>query len=146
MEISVSTPAYVFLVGQDAEGELTQLFPSSCAGFKNKDTLVYPGRRFQFPSLSTPATGILELAGSPGRESVYAIAITRPDLSDGFASRLNSIQDLCRPGRKFLEAIRTGNSRYAAERIRQWQNHLSRISTENPGLVQWQEISFWHEP
>ena len=146
MEVSVATPAYVFLVGQDAEGELTQMFPSSCAGFKDKDTLVYPGRRFQFPSLVTPETRILELAGSPGKESVYAIAITRPDLADGFASRLNSIQDLCRPGQKFSETIRPGVSRNAEARIHQWQNHLSRLSADNPGWVQWQEISFWHEP
>lgn len=146
MEVSVAAPAYVFLLGQDAAGELTRMFPSSCAGFKPKDTLIYPGRRFQFPSLATPETGILELAGSPGMERVFAIAITRPELADRFTSRIDSIPDLCRPGQKFSETIGPGISRYAEERIHRWQNHLSRLSADNPGWVQWQEISFWHTP
>ena len=146
MEVSVATPAYVFLVGQDAEGELTQMFPSSCAGFRSNDTLVYPGQRFQFPSLSKPETGILELAGSPGMESVFAIAITRPDLADQFASRLKSVQDLCGPEQKFSQTPRPGISGYVEDPFHQWQNNLSRLSADNPGLVHWQEISFWHEP
>jgi hypothetical protein len=88
----------------------------------------------------------LELAGSPGRESVFAIAITRPDLADGFAGRLRGIQDLCRPGQIFTEAIDFGISSYSEGRIHRWQNHLSRFAADHPGLVQWQEISFWHEP
>ena len=146
MEINLATPAYVFLVGQDADGELTQMFPSSCADFENKDTLLHPGQRFQFPSLSDPKTGVLELAGSSGMERVFAIAMTSRVLANGFTERLKDIRGLCRPGQEYSDALIPGYSRYADERIYRWQNYLSRLSADNPGLVQWQEISFWHEP
>jgi len=143
MEINLARPAYIFLVGQDAAGELTQMFPSSCPDFVNNNALVHPGERFQFPSLSDPKTGVLELAGSPGMESVFAVAITSRVLADGFYDRLRGIPGLCRAGPKYSN---TGYSRYSEERIDQLQYTLSRLSADNPGLVQWQAISFRHEP
>jgi hypothetical protein len=146
MEISLATPAYVFLVAQDAEGELTQMFPSNCVGFKNTDTQVYPGRRFQFPSLSDSKTGILELAGSPGMERVFAIAMTSRVLADRFAGRLAEVRGLCRLGQRFPDNVTTGNLQRSNDRIYQWQAYLNRLSADNPELVQYREISFWHEP
>lgn len=146
MEINLATSAYVFLVGQDADGELTQMFPSSCSAFENKNALLHAGQRLQFPSLSDPKSGVLELAGSSGMESVFAIAITSRILADGFADRLKGIHGLCRTGRDYSDFSIPGYTRYPEERIYRWQNYLSRLSADNPGLVQWQEISFWHEP
>lgn len=145
-EMTVAAAAYVFLVGQDAAGELTQLFPSACAGLKKNDALLHPGQLFQFPSLSDPKAGVLELAGSPGMERVFAIALTRPDLADRFADLLEEVQGLCRPGKRFPESLIAGNSRHDDERIYQWQSYLSRLSADNPGLVHYREISFWHVP
>ena len=145
-EMTVAAAAYVFLVGQDAAGELTQLFPSACAGLKKKDSLLHPGQLFQFPSLSDPKAGVLELAGSPGMERVFAIALTRPDLADRFADRLEKVQGLCRPGKIFPESLVAGNFQHDGERIYRWQSYLSRLAADNPGLVHYREISFWHAP
>jgi hypothetical protein len=63
-----------------------------------------------------------------------------------FADRIKEIQGLCRPGKKFPNMLLTGNFRHSHERIQRWQNYLNRLSTDNPGLIQWREIRFWHEP
>jgi hypothetical protein len=146
VEMTLSAAAYVFLVGQDAGGELTQMFPSVCTGLQKNDALLHPGQLFQFPSLSDPNAGVLEVTGSPGRERVFAIAITSPDLADRFADRLEDVQDLCRPGKRLTDNLMAANARLSAEHIYQWQDFLIRFSADNPGLVQWQAISFWHEP
>jgi hypothetical protein len=144
VEMTLSAAAYVFLVGQDAGGELTQMFPSACADLQKNDARLHPGQLFQFPSLSDPNAGVLELAGSPGRERVFAIAITSPDLADRFSDRLKEVQDLCRPGKRLTDDLMAANSRTYAEGIYQWQDFLIRLSADNPGLVQWRAISFWH--
>jgi hypothetical protein len=146
VEMSLLTPAYVFLVSQDAMGDLTRMFPSDCHSLRNSDALLYAGKLFQLPSLAGQSTSVLELGGSPGMESVYAIAITTPDLAGRFATRLDEIQGLCRPGKKFPNKLITGYIRHSHERIQHWQNYLYRLSTNNPGTIQWREIRFWHEP
>jgi len=146
MEINLATPAYVFLVAQDAAGELTQLFPSGWADFANNNALLYPGERFQFPALSGPKSGGLELAGSPGMESVFAIAMTSRVLADGFADRLKGIRGLCRPARGYTDALMPGYSQHPGERRYRWRNYLNRLSADNPGLIQSREISFRHAP
>ena len=37
LDMRLSQAAYVFLVGQSADGELTELFPSDCPAFKSID-------------------------------------------------------------------------------------------------------------
>jgi len=145
VEIAVAAPAYVFLVGQDADGELTHMFPSACAGLKSKDSLLDANRLFQFPSTSDPKAGVLVLDDSFGMERVFAIAITKPRLADQFADRLQGLQDLCRPGISFPDALLAGNPRRYDERIFRWQDYLNRFAAANPGSVQWQEIRFWHD-
>ncbi len=146
VEISLLIPAYVFLVSQDAMGDLTRMFPSDCHSLRNSNALLYPGQLFQLPSLAGQQTSVLELGGSPGMERVYAIAITTPDLAGRFETRLDDIQGLCRPGKKFPNMLLIGNIRHSHERVQHWQNYLNRLSTNNPGLIQWREIRFWHEP
>lgn len=146
VEVTLGAAAYVFLVGQDAGGELTQMFPTTCAGLQKHVAPLHPGRPFQFPSLSDPKAGVLELAGSPGMERVYAIAITSPDLAARFAGRLAEVQGLCRFGQRYPDSLTAGNPQRSEDRIYQWQAYLNRLSADHPELVQYREISFWHEP
>jgi hypothetical protein len=146
VEIIVSAPAYVFLVGQDAEGELTVLFPSDCPAFSRIDSLLRPGDPLRFPPLSDPQRAVLELDDSSGRESVYAIAITEQGLADRFERRLQAYQGLCRPAKRVVDANRLDLSGDAALRVARWQEYLNRLSTRYPETVQWQEVFFWHDP
>ncbi len=63
VEMNLRTSAFVFLVSQDAAGELTRMFPSECRGLSNNGALLHPGQRFQFPSPADPEAGVLELGG-----------------------------------------------------------------------------------
>ena len=146
VEMNLMAPAYVFLVSQDALGDLTRMFPSECRGLKKSGALLHPGKRFQFPSTADPEAGVLELGGSPGMERVYAIVITGPNLADSFAARLDEVQGLCRPGRKFPNIFLSGNIGGPHERIQHWQNYLNRLAVNHPGLIQWREIRFYHDP
>jgi len=142
VEMDITTPAYVFLMGQDATGELTRIFPSSCPALANTDALLRPGERFHFPSLSDPQAGVLELGGSPGAERIYAIAATTAELADIFANRIAEIQSLCRPGRKFPGIFSADRFQHPRERIQRWQHYLNWLSTNNPGLIEWRELRF----
>ena len=146
VEMNLMSPAFVFLVSQDAKGELTRMFPSECRGLSHNDALLHPGKRFQFPSPADPGAGLLELGGPTGMERVYAIAITRPNLADRFAARLDEIQGLCRPGQKFPNNFLSGHSGSPHARIQHWQDYLNRLAMNNPGFIQWREIRFWHDP
>jgi len=144
VEMDITTPAYVFLVGQDARGELTRIFPSSCPALAKIDARLQPGELFQFPSLSDPQAGVLELGGSPGIERIYAIAVTTPELAATFAGRIEEIQGLCRPGRKFPAMLPANSLQHPRERIQHWQNYLERLSKKYPGQLGWREFSFRH--
>ena len=145
VEVRLAKPAFVFLVGQDAAGKISHLFPSDCPDLGVKDARHHPGQLFQFPSLSDPDSGILEVSGHPGKERVYAIAITTPELADQFAGQMSEIQGLCRPGKMFPSRLLASNSGLPHDRVDQWQDYLNDLSHNNPGLVQWREIGFWHE-
>jgi hypothetical protein len=145
VEMSLSVTAYVFLVSQDAAGDLTRLFPSACHSLEDNEWRIYPGQRFQLPSLAGHHNRILELSGAPGMEIVYAIAIAAPGLAERFAGRLNEIQDLCRGGKNFPNIPTTGAAQRPYERIRHWQNYLNHLSANHPGLMQWREIRFYHD-
>ncbi len=146
LEISLSQAAYVFLVGQDADGELTELFPSECPAFKGMKTLLRPGMLFQFPPLSEPGHGVLELDDSPGMEKVYAIAITQKDMANQFAYRLEGHQGLCRPPKNFVGMLPGGDPIGSDGRIHRWQQYLADLSDRYPEMVAWREIIFWHDP
>ena len=145
VEMLLEQPAFVFLVNQDAKGDLTRMFPSKCRNHSTNDTLLPPGNRFIFPSPADPGAGILQLGGSKGMERVYAIAITRPNLAHRFASQLDGVQGLCRPGETFPNTFLSGQGS-SHERIQQWQKYLNRWVMHNPGFIQWREIHFWHAP
>ena len=146
VEMSLAVPAFVFLVSQDAAGELTRMFPSECTNGGRADDHIEPGDLFRFPALSDPEAGILTVSGSSGMERVYAIAITAPDVARRFAKRLDELQGLCRPGRKFPEKLTAGNIRQSHERIREWQSYLDRFTDRYPDRVQWRSIAFLHKP
>jgi hypothetical protein len=139
------SPAYVFLVGQDAAGDLTRMFPSYCPDFQTIDGFIQPDQMFQFPPLFDPQARVLELEGTPGIERVYAIAIAAPDLAKRFEYQLAEIQGLCQPGRSFPERLSAGGSRRSHKRIHQWQRYLNHLAVQNPEKVQWREFSFWHD-
>ena len=145
IEISLFAAAYVFLVGQDADGKQTTLFPSDCPAFRNITALRRPGNLFRFPPLSTPDQGILMLDGSPGMERVYAIAITEKDLADRFAYRLAEHRGLCRPAKSAENIGSVGFPVSSDERIQHWQKYLNHLSEQFPGIVEWREILFWHD-
>jgi hypothetical protein len=146
MEFSVSTLAYVFLVGQGTDGHLTALFPSNCSAFKKIDRHIRPETPLRFPPLYNFEPSILELDDSPGIERVYAIAITDQDLADRFARRLEEHQGLCRPGKRFQGRFSDNISRRSDGRVEHWHNYLNRLSERFPAMVQWREIFFWHDP
>jgi hypothetical protein len=133
-------------VGRSADGELTALFPSECPAFKTIGALLRPGELLQFPSLSDPGQGILELDDSPGMEKVYAIAITEQALANRFAYRLAEYRGLCRPAKSLASMLPAGSPISSDERIQPWQKYLSHLSDRYPEMVEWREILFWHDP
>jgi hypothetical protein len=146
VEIILSAPAYVFLVGQDADGELTALFPSDCHAFSRIDGFIRPGKPLRFPPLYDPERAILELDDSPGRERVYAIAITEQGLANRFARRLEEHRGLCGSGKGFADGSRVDRPGDGAGRVAHWQDFLNRLSSQYPEIVQWREAFFWHDP
>jgi hypothetical protein len=140
IEVGLFVPAYVFLVGQDADGRQTVLFPSDCPAFLSIPALHQPGNLFRFPPLSAPDQGILVIDGSPGMERVYAIAITEQDLATRFADRLAEHRGLCRPSNSFEGLRPVASSVSSDRRIQDWQKYLSNLSDRYPGLVEWREI------
>jgi hypothetical protein len=146
LELEITSPAYVFVVAQDVPGELSLLFPTDCPALAPKDAGRQPGAFFRFPSLSDPQAGVLKLAGSPGTERIYAIAITESQLAAAFADRMNGIQSLCRTGQKFPLMLAASGLQQPRERIRRWQSYLNWLSTNNPGLIEWREFEFRHAP
>ena len=146
LEISLSQAAYVFLVGRSANGELTELFPSECPAFKEIKTRLRPGKLLRFPPLSEPGKGILALDDSPGMEKVFAIAIRENDLANRFANRLAGHQGLCRPPKSFVSMLSESVPISSEGRIQHWQKYLKDLSDRYPEMVEWREISFWHDP
>ena len=144
VEMDITTPAYVFLVAQDARGELTRIFPSACPALAQRADRLNPGELFQFPSLSDLQAGVLELGGSPGTERIYAIAVTSSKLADTFADRIDKIQSLCRPGKKFPDMLAATSFRHPRRHIQHWQNYLEQLSRQYPGQLEWREFSFRH--
>ncbi|MGD9136206.1 MAG: hypothetical protein PVH42_05570 [Desulfobacterales bacterium] len=147
IEIRLSETAFVFLVGQDADGMQTTLFPSDCPAFSNITAMRQPGDLMRFPPLSGTSQSTLMLDSSPGMERVYAIAITEKELAERFADRTAQYRGLCcRPPIGFASAWPSGPSESPEQRVRQWQNYLKQLSDRFPGMVEWREILFWHDP
>ena len=144
VEMEVTMPAYVFLLAQDAAGELSRLYPSKCPAPGPPDAPIHPGEPFRFPSLSDHQAAVLEIGGPPGTDRVYGLAITSPELAAIFSDRLQEIRDLCRPDRKYSDIISAKRRPYPQERIQRWQNELNWLNKNNPGLVEWRELRFQH--
>jgi hypothetical protein len=132
------------MISQDAAGEMTRLFPSACSGSGFGDTRILPDRLFQVPSPFDPATGALQVVGTPGMEAVYAIAVTPEHVARNLAVRLEKTQDPCRPDTRLFDLGTHADTRRANERIRHWQSYLDRLAADNPGKVQWLQIPFRH--
>ncbi len=145
VEIRLSFPAYLFLVGQDASGELTRLFPSGCQDFRMIAPVLPSGKLFQFPPLIDSGKHVLELGGAPGMERLYAVAITAPDVANRFRLQLSRLQGLCRPGRSFPEKLTVLGNWPSYDRINRWQQYLKNIEIQYPTKVQWREFTFWHD-
>jgi hypothetical protein len=145
VEIRLSSPAYIFLVGQDPTGDLTRMFPSNCPDFQTIDAFIEPGKRFQFPPLFDRKARVLQLEGTPGMERIYAIAITTSDLATKFGYQLDGLQGLCQPGRSFPDTLLAVGGGPSHEHINQWQLYLKRLATQYPEKVQWREFRFWHD-
>ncbi len=145
VEMRLSAPAYIFLVGQDPAGDLTRMFPSNCPDFQSIDAFILSEKPFQFPPHFDPGARVLELEGPPGMERVYAIAITAPDLANQFGYQLDQLQGLCQPGRSFPDTLLGGNHWQSHERINRWQQYLKHLAGQHPEKVQWRELRFWHD-
>ena len=145
VEMHLSSPAHIFLVAQDAAGDLTRLFPSGCADFRALNRLVPPNSRFQFPPAGDPGAGVLELEGLPGVERLFAIAITSPGLADRFESQFGELQGLCQRGRSFPEKLSDADSRPSDERTYRWRRYLYHFAARYPEKVQLRELRFWHD-
>ena len=145
VEMRLSFPAYIFLVGQDPSGDLTRMFPSNCPDFQTIDAFIESGKRFQFPPLFERGARVLVLAGTPGMERVYAIAITASDLANRFKDQIEELQGLCQPGRSFPDTLLAGGSDPSHELINRWQRYLKHLAAQYPEKVQWREFRFWHD-
>ncbi len=145
VEIRLAFPAHLFLIGQDARGDLTRLFPSSCRDFESIRPILEPGRRFQFPPPFDAGQRVLSLEGTPGMERIYAIAVTAPELANRFGYQLDRLQGLCAPGRRFPEALSAHGRRQSYGRVDRWQQYLNHLARQYPEKLQWREFHFWHE-
>ena len=145
VEVGLSSPAHIFLVGQDATGDLTRMFPSSCPDFRSIDGFIPPEQLFYFPPIVDTGDSVLELEGIPGVERLYAIAVTTRGLADQFGDQLSELQGLCQPGSSFPEKLSTGGSRLSHERINRWRRYLKHLASRYPEKVQWREFRFWHD-
>ena len=144
VEIRLSAPAHIFLMAQDARGELTRLFPSRCQDFQTMTPILTSGRLFQFPPPLEAGKRVLELEGTPGMERIYAIAVTAPNLADRFRYQLGQLQGLCAPGRRFPEELSARGRRQSYARVERWQHYLQHLATQYPSKLQWREFHFWH--
>ncbi len=145
VEIRLARPARIYLLAQDATGELTRLFPSNCQDFQMLAPVLASGRRFRFPPLSDAGKRVLELQGTPGMERIYAIAVTTPDLADRFEYRLDQLQGLCAPGRSLPEELSARGRRSSYERVERWQQYLKHLAARYPENLEWREFRFWHD-
>ena len=144
VEVRTSVPAYILLMGLDARGELSQVFPNDCITPGSLLPRLHPGGRFRFPAGSDSTSGVLQLAGPPGTERIYAIAITAAGLAGRFEERMRPVQGLCRPGDSYPAILQSGSLRRPHERINRWQHYLSWLSDNHPGTMDWREILFRH--
>jgi hypothetical protein len=145
VEMRLSSPAHIFLVGQDATGDLTRMFPSGCPDFRSIDGFIPPEQLFHFPPIVDPGDSVLELEGIPGMERLYAIAVTTRGLADQFEDQLSELQGLCQPGSSFPEKLSTGGSGQSHEQINRWRRYLKHLAARYPEKVQWREFRFWHD-
>ncbi|MGD9331791.1 MAG: DUF4384 domain-containing protein, partial [Desulfobacterales bacterium] len=145
IEIRLAFPARVFLIGQDAAGELTRLFPSRCPDLQTLAPVLASGRRFQFPPLFGSGKRVLELEGTPGVERIYAIAVTSPELADRFGYEFDQLQGLCTPGRRFPEKIAFRGRLPSDERVDRWHQYLIHFANQYPEELEWREFRFRHE-
>jgi hypothetical protein len=144
-EIRLASPAHIFLIAQDATGDLTRLFPSKCRDFNTLAPLLAPGRSFRFPPLSGAEKRVLELQGTPGLERIYAVAVASPDLVHRLERRLDRLQGLCVPGRRFPEKIAARGPRQSYARVDRWHQHLTDLAARYPEEFEWREFRFWHD-
>ena len=145
VEMELNKSAYIYLLGQDARGDISRIYPSSCPAAIAGMALLQPGEQFQYPPLSNPDAAVLELAGSPGTERIYAIAIAAPGLAAIFSDRMSDLQDLCQPGSNYPETLKARGNAYPHERVQRWQNYLNWLSAKNTGLVDWLEFRIEHK-
>ncbi len=145
VELRLAFPAHVFLIAQDATGELTRLFPTRCQDLQASATVLASGRRFRFPPLPEAGKRVLKLQGTPGMERIYAIAVRTPDLASRVDYQLGQLQGLCSPGRGFPEALAARTRRPPHERVDRWQGYLRHLATRYPEELEWREYRFWHE-
>ncbi len=145
VEIRLASPADIFLIAQDATGDLTRLFPSNCRDFKALAPLRAPGRRFRFPPQSGAGKRVLELTGTPGMERVYAIAVASPELAQRLERRLDRLQGLCVPGRRFPEKMAARGHWQAYDRVERWHQYLIDLAAAHPEELEWREFRFWHD-
>jgi hypothetical protein len=144
VELVTTIPAYIFLVGQDAAGDLSRIYPTDCNSPGRPFARRHPAGLFRFPAGSDPHTGVLQIGGAPGIESIYAIVIMASGLAGRFDDRLEHVQGLCRTGASYPDFLQSGSLRFPRDRFQRWQNYLTWLSDNHPETIEWREIRFRH--
>jgi hypothetical protein len=145
VELRLAYPAAIFLVGQDATGNLNRIFPSDCPDFQALDSVTQRDVPFRFPPRMDSGSRVLQIEGTPGMERIYAIAIADPELAHRFHRQLDELQGLCRPGRSFPAKLSSSVNWRPDQRIDRWQDYLKYLASQSVAKMQWQEFRFWHD-
>ena len=87
---------------------------------------------------------MLELAGAPGTESIYAVAFSSGVLADAFTERIKDMQSLCGLGAEFPGLPPANHASYPGHGVQRWQAYLEHLAFSYPGQVEWRKIEFRH--
>ena len=143
VEVAVSRPARIYLIGQDGRSEITRLYPSSCEAFNRMRRLLFPGETLRFPPRSGRIQSLI-LKEQPGTERVYAVAAADPRIAERFEEDLLGFQGLCTPGAK-IPGREPGVEPGSGDPVILWQAYLDRMARESRGALEWQVRGFRHD-
>lgn len=142
VDVSLSKPAYLFLIGLDGSGRLRRLFPSSCEEFSGLDNFIddEAEESFRFPPRGHDDVPALILMETPGAERIYAVAIGDARSADDFALEIGRLRGICSAGDDF---IRSGNA--MVDPGADWELFLDEMIRKTEGEMEWRVVRFRHE-
>ena len=132
VEFDLSQPAYVFVLNHRVNGSLTRLPPHVCGEQTDTPQQLMPRHSVR---IAGQGSSVFQWARRPGVESVYAIAVTDPNIAQELAMHMNDLPDGC--------AMLSSNTK-TAERYHKWLAQLDRLVDRYPGSVDWQAVRVRH--